>query len=154
MLTAQEIYAEELENQGAWFGTGDYQPMLDSFGTILAQEDEANYQGDSLVLYQSESRFGILSFGWGSCSGCDALQACDSIEEVEELRLELFNSIKWFDSLDEALVYLNEHDWEGDFIDQDLRTDFVSKATKALNAIKTTETLALKQQNQNQKENS
>ena len=63
----------------------DYQPIVDSFGNVLIQVDDADYQGDTRVLYEKDGKYGYLNFGWGSCSGCDALQACCNIEEIQEL---------------------------------------------------------------------
>lgn len=93
----------------------DYQPMLNAFGDILIQVDDNDYQGDSRLLYENDGKFGVLIFGWGSCSGCDALQACYSIEEVQKLCDELQNDIKWFDTAKEAHSWFIEHDWEGDY---------------------------------------
>lgn len=105
--------------------TGDYQPMIEAFGTIVLQIDEDDYQGDSWVLYRDFNygnnfdvpgfKIGYLEFGWGSCSGCDALQACDSLDEIQELADELEQSIKWFDTEEEALDWFINHDWEGDW---------------------------------------
>lgn len=96
--------------------TGDYQPLLLSLGfSILLQVDDDDYQGDSYLLLQVGPKFGILIFGWGSCSGCDALQGCNSYEEVETLRQELFAKIRWFADGILCLEYVNTHDWEGEF---------------------------------------
>lgn len=91
------------------------------------------YQGSTWVLYQDGIRFGYLRLGRGSCSGCDALQACGSIEEVQELMDELWQSIMWFDTRTDALKFFIEHDWDGDW---DANTEaarlFVEKAVKLL----------------------
>ncbi len=108
MKTAAEIYADY-----SYFG--DYQPMLDSFGEILIQEDDDDYQGDSYVLYKDGSRYGLLIFGWGSCSGCDALQACNSIKEVQELMDSLYSDIEWFEDLPSLQVALRLRDLEGQY---------------------------------------
>ena len=110
MKTAKELYEEE-----GYFYQTDYQSMLNEFGDILVQVDDEGYQGDSRVLYRDGKRFGWLQFGWGSCSGCDALQACNSVEEVQELMDELCNSIMWFDGPEEAIKFFESHDWEGDY---------------------------------------
>lgn len=90
-----------IQEQSSYY---DYQEIIDSFEyENLFQETDNDYQGDTRVLFRDGNRFGILNFGWGSCSGCDALQACDTIEEVTELQQELFNSIQWFDSAQECL---------------------------------------------------
>ena len=93
----------------------DYDPMLNAFGKIVIQVDDHDYQGDSRVLYDEGLKIGYLIFGWGSCSGCDALQACDTIDEVQKLCNELQDSIKWFDDRKSALEWFENHDWEGDF---------------------------------------
>ena len=101
MKTAKELY----KDKGYWY---DYQPMLEEFGKILVQVDEDNYQGDSYLLYKRDNQYGFLIFGWGSCSGCDALQSCDNIDEVQELMDQLYSDIKWFDSLEEVKKYLSK----------------------------------------------
>lgn len=101
MKTAKELY----KDKGYWY---DYQPMLEEFGEILVQVDEDNYQGDSYLLYKRDNQYGFLIFGWGSCSGCDALQSCDNIDEVQELMDQLYSDIKWFDSLEEVKKYLSK----------------------------------------------
>lgn len=116
-------------------GTGDYQPMLASFGKLLLQVDDDDYQGDSRVLYSDHGEIGLLIFGWGSCCGCDALQACDTIEQVAELYEELQSSIIWLPVLD-MLNYLENHDWEGDFSWRGKETrEFVAQAKRILKGI-------------------
>ena len=105
MKKASEIYESD-------FYWTDYQPMLNEFGTILLQVDEKTWQGDSWLIYQKDNKFGYLSFGWGSCSGCDALQACNTIKDVQKLMDSLYNSITWYDSLDELKDKLLNKDWE------------------------------------------
>jgi hypothetical protein len=114
MKNIKEVYPDAF---GKWcWGCSDYQPMIESLGfEILLAVHDKDYQGDSRYLFQNESRFGILIFGWGSCSGCDSLQACGSYEEVEDLRTQLYNSIIWFDSQFDCLSYFINHDWEGDY---------------------------------------
>ena len=108
MRTAIEIYGKPFSE------IANYQPMLEEFGKILIQVDVKDYQGDSFVLYQNGQRFGYLCFGWGSCSGCDALQACESFEEVQELMDKLYNSIRWFDSIKELKQFFDK-DMKGEY---------------------------------------
>lgn len=110
MKTAAEIYKED--DACSWY---DYDPMLAAFGEIVLQVDDSDYQGDSRVLYVDGDRVGFLQFGWGSCSGCDALQACSSIDEVQTLMDELRGQIRWFENKDAALAWFSTHDWEGDY---------------------------------------
>lgn len=104
MKKADEIY----DSSWSWW---DYQPMLNEFGNILLQKDEQDYQGDSFIIYEKDDKYGYLTFGWGSCSGCDALQACNTIDEVQELMDKLYSDIKWFDSLDALKEYFEKTDW-------------------------------------------
>ena len=114
--------AKELYPGYSWY---DYKPMIEEFGRVAFMISDGGYQGDSWVLYDDYNyifsertgkyRVGYLEFGWGSCSGCDALQACETISEVQELLDELKTQIKWFDGYDEALEWFENHDWEGDW---------------------------------------
>ena len=65
MKKASEIY----NGKEYWW---DYTPMLEEFGDILLREDDEGWQGDSFLIYHNDNKYGYLSFGWGSCSGCDA----------------------------------------------------------------------------------
>jgi len=115
MKSIQEVYPQCQEDDYFSYPS-DYRPLLESFGyEILIQIDDHDYQGDSRLLYFDEGRYGILVFGWGSCSGCDSLQACSSYEDIDELRDRLFHEIKWFDNASDCLEYFEKHDWEGDF---------------------------------------
>ena len=118
MKTAAELYpdyAEEEKKDGSFYGPGDYTPILDNIGTVLLREDDDDYQGDSRVLYADGERIGFLQFGWGSCSGCDALHGCEHISEIQTLMDNLRDSVKWFANRAEALEWFKTHDWEGDY---------------------------------------
>ena len=106
MKKASEIYC--IKDAFGWY---DYQPMLDEFGKTLIQIDENGYQGDSFLIYEKEGKYGYLTFGWGSCSGCDRLQACRTIDEVQELMDDLYDDIKWFESLAKLKEYFENKDW-------------------------------------------
>ena len=113
MKTARELYPnhsqwydEQYDTEPCFETISDYQPILDSFGEILVQVDDHDYQGDSRVLYSFPSgSIGILIFGWGSCSGCDALQNCTSYDEVDELIRDLYSSIRLYTTPEKALEY-------------------------------------------------
>ena len=53
-----------------------------------------NRQVSSRSLYEG-TMYGFLTFGWGSCSGCDALLACGSFDRVMSLLHTLKESIIW-----------------------------------------------------------
>lgn len=114
-----EVYATE--DFGWWC---DYTPMIESFGAVLVRKDGGSYQGDTWVLLQeNDGRIGYLEFGWGSCSGCDALQACRSIEDVNELANRFYDSIRWFPNKTECAKWFKTYDFEGNWCwhDEDFR---------------------------------
>lgn len=89
-----------------------YEGLIESCGvTIHVQQDMGSYQGDSLAIVGEDGRIGWINWGWGSCSGCDALEACDSFDDLIALRESLYDSIRWFDSPAEMLAYWNGKDW-------------------------------------------
>lgn len=115
----REVYPDAVrilpDGSSYWCTEGDYEPLLRSFGyETLLQVDDDDYQGDSRVLFRDGDRFGILIFGWGSCSGCDQLKACENYKEIDELRDDLHDCIIWGTAA-ETLDYLRNHDWEGEF---------------------------------------
>lgn len=111
-MDAKTLYPGHNDNE-VW--ESDYQPIIDSFGQVLVQVDEDNYQGDSYIMYKREKEYGFLIFGWGSCSGCDALQQCHTYEEIDELMSQLKNDIKWFDNLEQLKEYVQSKDHEGEY---------------------------------------
>lgn len=74
----------------------DYSPLIRALGNVVLQVDSGSYSGDSFILYRRpRGVFGFLVFGWGSCSGCDALLSCRTISDVAELMRDLDNQIVW-----------------------------------------------------------
>lgn len=113
MINSKQLYPDYEDGD---YGPDDYQPIIKSFGSVAIQVDDNDYQGDTRVLYNdNEKGLGLLIFGWGSCSGCDALQAVSSHAELQELIDELEQSIKWFKNKKEALDYISNKDWAGEF---------------------------------------
>lgn len=106
---------EETIMSPLWF-SGDYNPLLESMDfEIVIKKDDDDYQGDSYVLFaDAENGYGCLIFKWGSCSECDALQACKNLADIEELREKLFRSIRW-GTASEMLELFKTHDWERDW---------------------------------------
>lgn len=117
------------------FSIGSYTDIINSFEfEVLLRIDDDDYQGDTRVLFKDRktNKIGYLLFGWGSCSGCDALEGCCSWEELEELQLSLYNSIKWLTET-EMLNYFKEHDWGGDYTcSSSEQKNFVNNSIKIL----------------------
>ena len=97
---------------------------------ILIFVDEDDWQGDSLYLLKNNDKYGLLKFGWGSCSGCDALQACESFDDVYTLLNNLNDEIIWFDSKDEINKYLFSKDWDVEYLDKSLVKNFLEECKK------------------------
>ena len=75
-----------------------YEDLIDSMELdILFEKHDDDYSGDYRYLIENkDNKIGILVFGYGSCSGCDELEACNSHKEVVKIRNKLYNSIVWF----------------------------------------------------------
>ncbi len=119
MSTARELYpelakGEQEEGESFWFwGPSDYTPIINSLGKVLFSMDAGSYQGDTFALLTNGTQYGILVLGWGSCSACDALRACSSFEDIDDLILQIQSQARWFDTTDEVIkhVYTNDNDW-------------------------------------------
>ena len=134
LRSAKEIYPNCVSPDG-YFSVSGYEAMIEEFGKVLVQVDDHDYQGDTRVLYENNGQYGYLIFGWGSCSGCDALQACESVEELDKLIQEICEKITWFDSKQEAIDFFEKHDWEGDYDRGTEQKEFVEKSIKLLKSI-------------------
>jgi hypothetical protein len=95
----------------------DYEQLIESLGVRIKNALWfGHYSGDCFTLLEDDDKIGYLTFGYGSCSGCDALQRCDSIKEIEDLRDSLESSIKWFNSIEEFRDWVLVHDWQSEYI--------------------------------------
>jgi len=113
-MEAKKVYPDWEEG----YGPCDYTPIMEALGEVVAAVESNDYQGDTLALLKSpEGKYGVLQFGWGSCSGCDALQACYTWAELQELCDHLEQSVQWLDTLEEAKAWVEAHDWEGAYFD-------------------------------------
>ena len=134
MKTAAELYPDFV-GRDSFYGPESYQPIIDDLGTVVLQVDDSDYQGDSRILYRDGERWGYLQFGWGSCSGCDALQACTGMGDIDGLIAGLRSSVKWYDTAGECLEYFNTHDWSGDYsAHAEEQADFIHRAKELLAA--------------------
>lgn len=90
----------------------DYDPMVKSFGhEVLLSNMDGDYQGDSrYLLRRADGTYGVLVISWGSCSGCDALQACGSYEDIDALRTGILRDIRWTGDAAATLAYITSED--------------------------------------------
>jgi hypothetical protein len=114
MVDVREAFPRcQMQGWGRVTGRPSYDEIIESFGAeIVVDVTDDNYQGYSRYMLRDGDRFGFLIVGWGSCSGCDALQACDTHEELQELVDQLERDIHWEDSAADMLTYVNSKDWE------------------------------------------
>lgn len=83
----------------------DYDTGLKKLGyEIHAWETFGDWQGDYVAVISRDGKIGFVVIGFGSCSGCDALQDCDwhgmsyrgaaDIEKSDKKIRDLFNWIE------------------------------------------------------------
>lgn len=116
----------------------DYGAMVELLpGEAIVNVDAGDYQGDTYVLLKDGNRYGYVTFGWGSCSGCDALQACSSFEEVADLFESIEGAVHWEPTADAMLNWWKAKDWEGTYVwhEAELK-EFAAKVFEALEARK------------------
>ena len=114
-------------------GDSDYSRLINSSGEweVIIEESDTDYQGDILMLMKSKVKqgiYGYLTFGYGSCSGCDSYLACENdLGALENLRDEMISQIH--SDYRKELVHwlLEEHDWEGSFLHKDLVKRFLDR---------------------------
>lgn len=122
---------EDDEKGGSWFSYyGGYVRLFETFGELEARWDERGYQGSSIYIVRCKKpnveAWGVVEFGWGSCSGCDSMQACDSPEEVMDLRNRMGENIIWFEDRDWLIQWARERDWEGTFWGRENKLDIMT----------------------------
>lgn len=108
----KDLVDDSDDDYGWYYFDGGYGTLVDSFEVeTLLEEHDHDYQGDSYYLLKNGHQFGLLAFGWGSCSGCDALQAASSHAEVVALRDRLWESIEWM-TPEELAHYVENKDFD------------------------------------------
>lgn len=125
---AERLFPEAFAGDSSYHGIG-YGDIAAKIGEVLIEESDDDYSGSSYYLLKDGERYGYLEFGWGSCSGCDALEACDTKADLGHLFVSLRDSVHWEASLDAMLAWFVAHDWRGSWSWHDGCRKFV----KALN---------------------
>ena len=90
----------------------DYADIVSCFGNIIIEVQDDDYEGDIRFLLEKDGKFGFNIIGFGSCSGCDWLQGCDTMDEKQDLVDTIEREIEWFDTLDELKERFRTKDWE------------------------------------------
>lgn len=113
----------------------DYDELIASMEVeSLVEVSDDDYQGDTRLLLRDGSRYGLLTFGWGSCSGCDALQDCRTIGEATQLRDELWSQVHWEPDAASMAAYFKAKDWAATYMNGPMTEAFVLRSTDALAA--------------------
>lgn len=121
---------------GYWDRPGNinYEDIIDSMGYwVEFQVDDVDWQGDIHVLLKNDKgEYGILTVGYGSCSGCDTLQSITDYpvfgldkekdaevlkritKEINDFRNDLINSITWRSKKDMS-SYVENKDFGTEF---------------------------------------
>lgn len=74
---------------------------------VLWDGYQGSYDGDVMYILRRGSEYAIGSNGYGSCSYCDVLQACENNEdEIKNLAIKLAKNLRWFDSFEEMKDYI------------------------------------------------
>jgi hypothetical protein len=103
MKTERHIGMSDVEY---FYPEESYYELVEKNADVLIEHTLGSYQGDMLFLLRNGDQFGFLVVGYGSCSGCDSLEACESQEAVDSLAERIYDGIKWFDSFDELKSYV------------------------------------------------
>jgi hypothetical protein len=110
-----------------------YDTLVSCFGEIVVAVADNDYQGDTRYLVRgADGRWGVVIVGWGSCSGCDALQACSKPKDYAELRDSIGAGATWFDTAAACATYLTDKDWEASYLREAETRDFVEQCLAAL----------------------
>jgi hypothetical protein len=112
-----------------------YDDVVGTFGEVLVHTDWGSYQGDSLYLIRKGERYGVLTFGWGSCSGCDALEAVDTQADLDALQDDLERGIRWFSRSQEVVEFLDGGGLKDSYLDEEMVAKFKEEVDKATSIV-------------------
>lgn len=82
----------------------DYLDLFTGRGlTVLLSSQFGSWQGDyAVVVSNPEGQFAMTVFGYGSCSGCDALEGAETWEDIEVMADSFSSNLTWFNSPQEV----------------------------------------------------
>lgn len=116
----------------SYYHPPSYQEGLKSAGIeILEWATFGTYQGDYAVILKEDDTLGFVVIGYGSCSGCDALEACKSNKEYRELLQSVIQNIHW-GTKEELLSKVND-EFDNNWYRHD--NDFAQNKGKLIEAL-------------------
>lgn len=98
-----------------------YDDIVATQGEVIKDWVIGQWQGDYVYLLKNNDLYSIVIIGYGSCSGCDAWEACENDEEFEELKQSVLNRIVWgskqdiIDELNDKEMnrwYVHDEEWK------------------------------------------
>jgi hypothetical protein len=104
-------------------GEVGYFEGLRELAVVIYARAFGEYQGDNVaVLLNDNGELGLRISYFGSCSGCDPLQACDTADEVVEYYTDEWRNVRWFSTYRELVEYCDDDaNAPGPIDDADLR---------------------------------
>lgn len=124
-------------NREFGYYAGGYSSLVEAMpGEVALWVTGGSYQGDHYVLLKQHDLYGYLSIGYGSCSGCDALESCESFAEVKHLYEELMSDIVWrkADAMIEFFTDKTRPENRWEWFEEDFKHEFVPQALGILDA--------------------
>lgn len=97
-----------------------YDEIVATQGEIIKDWTLGYYQGDYVYLLKNGDKYAFTVIGYGSCSGCDALEGCGDDEEFSALKEDIISGIVWgtkqdvYDYVNNQEAnrwYFHEEDW-------------------------------------------
>lgn len=88
-----------------------YERAYSGLVDIIFDQHVGSYQGDWWAIVTAEkdwdTHVGFISYGYGSCSGCDEWEGAGGVDEKYEILGRMLNATRWFPNPDELIAYLN-----------------------------------------------
>ncbi|MBG0818297.1 hypothetical protein [Planomonospora sp. ID82291] len=91
----------------------DWSDLVNSMPVTIALKAHIGdaAEGDTFALLRHhDGRYGLSVFGWASCSECDVLKGCKTLDDLTEVRDNVWNGIHWEDNATALLAYLDNTD--------------------------------------------
>lgn len=100
---------------------------------IIAWETFGDWQGDYAVIFKAnDNLFAFTVIGYGSCSGCDVMEACENEKEYKELISDVVNSLKWTTAEEIVAQIKDEYDDNNWYRHESTFKESVDKLIKAV----------------------
>lgn len=116
----------------------DYGPVDEFVGKAVVSVSDGDYQGTTRILYQNKedpSLYAVREYDWGSCSGCDFMQGCNTWDELLEYVQHAVDGVEW-GTASETLKVLDKMEADTREWRQEEVKEFIAESRKFLNGAK------------------